>query len=575
MKGVKRAGIAMFIVLLAVSNVFADYYLEGYKYPSETVRSGVWEQVKNSNGDLIGEGFSFPLQHRNKIFYCSNTKFTAFGPGQAKNYYNRVKNSTKHSSFWLDKIKKGEPFGLRAQNLRIWNQEKKKYDFIDVEFTVDYWYKPKGYKRKFSPIVCFYHSPVPKISMSGLYSLTLTQKIYKAGTKTPFRIKSNTTYTDIDNGQGITATNTKSVRMAKNTRCKMKGRMSSPSFYNPVDKYYPSGDIRNNVGISYDNSSMKLRFFDLNATTGKTTDRCNWETIWSSNRYTYFSAGGVVTLLPPNARPTISVSREYNGSPTTEKFNHYAGRKTTLVAKFHDKDRDNLKSWYKLYKNGKLIKTGETKYHGYYTERKIDAPTAPGDYVIRWYTQDYKMEETKVTRRSYHFRILRPVRIWSDYNHTSAWERKRTLFNYYFFDKKYRCPMQFGDFLDSGKTVRARAQNVFWCGEEIGIDASVCGADAKSIDLEMVLPDGVKQPVSLTKGQYGRWSGKWLVPEYLKNKAKESPQKIYPSYKANIVIKDLDYLGNEIEKTMNIQRDGADLPIILDDTVSYETLHLT
>lgn len=575
MKFLKRVGIAIFIVMFMFSGVLADFSLPGYSRPSQKVRSGVWKKVKNSKGDLIGEGFSFPLKYRNKIFRCSNTKFITFGSGQAKRSYNRTKNSKKQSSFWVDKVKKGKTFGIKGKNLKVWNQGKKEYDFIDVEFRVTGWKKAEGYRRKFSPIVCFSHSPVPRVSMSGISSLTMTQKIYKAGTKTSFRIKSNTTYIDIDNGQGMSITNTKSTRMAKNTRLKMKGKVSSPSVYNPIKKQYPAGDIRNNVGISYDNSSMKIRFFDLNALKGKKSDKQTWKTIWGDGHYTYFSAAGVVTILPPNSKPSIKASREYQGSPTNKKFIHYSGRKTHLVASFYDKDRDNLKTWYKLYKNGKLIKTGKKRSHGYYTERKIAAPTQPGDYLIRWYAQDYKIEKKKVSKEDYYFRIVKPVKIWSDYLHTDAWDHKRNYFNYYHFDKKYRCPISFSNFINSGDEVRKRAQNVFWADEEIQIDASVFGGIGKLVNLDLVLPGGVKKSLAISKGKYGKWHAKFLVPDYLKNKAKQYPQKIYPNYKAQVILKDLDSKGNELEKTITIERNSPDFPIIIDDKVLYSSLHLT
>lgn len=575
MRMLKRFATAMLVLVFMVSSAAADYNLEGYISPSDYVKSGKWKQVRDEEGELIGEGFDFSLRHRNKLFDCSTTSYEAFGPGKTDPYFNRVKGSDKQSTFRVYDIEKGQPFGIRAKNIRIWNQSRKKYDFIDVEIKATNWTEVKGYKRKYSPLVCFDHSPVPKIAYSGLRNLSLTQTFYKAGTRTPIKIFSNTTYMDIDDGQGVILNNVIDIKMSADTRLKMKGSRQKPSVYNPIATPFPYGDVRNNFGVAFETSKINMNFFDLNAVRGSENDEESWEKIWGpSARYTYFTAAGVVTILPPNKLPVITAERLYKGKVTSSNFNHYRGRATKLWAKFYDDDKDYIKTWYKIYKNGKPYQNGRVQYHKYYAERSVETPRTPGDYKIVWYAQDYKMEEEKVTSQEYNFRIIRPIKLWTDYSHQPAWDLKRNIFNYVNFEERFKCKQEMEEYLGLSGPVRPRRENVFWSSENIGVETMVMGGDAASLESHITLPSGIQQALSLSKGEDGIWRGEFELPESARSSFSEIPKAMSPVHNARVIVKDLNRNGEEFDKTIELKNIKADIPLILDDLILYDVTEL-
>ena len=378
--------------------------------------------------------------------------------------------------------------------------------------------------------------------MNGIYSIYVKQEIFKNNTDKPVSILCNTTYKDVDDMQGVDILKgSRSAALDRNTKLLYKNDGKTRGFINPEEGDNSASDRRNAFAVSYEGSELIMKYTDRKGNRGKHDEKLSKNNLWTrENNCAYFNAGGAVTLMPKNTKPEISPYRTLNNSVLKNSFVQKPYMRVFLNSNFFDRDHDNLKTRYELYRGHRLIEKGPVKYHSYKAVRKIKSPNIPGKYKIIWFARDYEVYRSKEVKKSMIFKIIDDSKPVSRYAHTKKWEEKRKMFNSYYFGRKtFNKDMSYSKYISHSNIapgnsfynkIRGRAPNVFWSGEKISIFVKNLKSNTVSCEVSLWFYTGKnnvkKYRLNSNKISSDTYKAIFFMPSWIQRKATTKPVKI-------------------------------------------------
>ncbi|MEG0292275.1 MAG: hypothetical protein RR495_03825 [Anaerovoracaceae bacterium] len=568
----KKTFIIIVLVFATTAMTYAIINTTNFKKPSETTMSGRWTVSKNKDGAIISEGFDFPISYKNMIFTRNNkTYYKSFGEGKLNNSFNPHANSTYESTFSLENMKSGTSFGIKAYNLKIWNQKNREYDYIDLKLTVTSHEKAPQYGRTFGPFVSFVHKPRPVIKVSGISTLKVQQDAYYAGTTQKISISSNTTYKDIDDKQGVIISNGwKSNVCYRNTKLLHFNKGNEFGYYNPNFGDEVSSLKTTAFGVCYDTPTLNMTYFDNNPVKGHSSDKYSHENVWGKKAgNAFFTASAAVTILPGNQSPTINPYRKSGNKIVPISFTQRPDMDIDICADFEDSDEDLIKTRYVLYKGSKLIRTGNEEILNGSGTRSFKSPNEIGVFKVKWYAIDYEVKNAIEKCKEFTFRITDFTTLTGEIDHTSKWEEKRNLFNLYYYDKTSNENISDTQYLNQYNKPKLRYKNVFWPGERIVLNATAQNENVLSIKVNFssrfgttTNADGKPYETTLNNNGNGNWSGSFWDKSMINRGGHDIPETIYANFEALYVYDEKLYVSK------------YKVPFIIDNFRPYSEPHL-
>lgn len=264
------------VMLASVLPVFATMEITGSE-PIDAKGSGLkqWKEDhrgSHSSWEKPGDGFTVPADYSNRVESTKDTSYSAFGttsdPQKAKDannkditYVERPNVTEKtYFSFDITENSKGK-CGTWARNLQIFDNEKREFVRLDCRITILDWTDETG-RTSNAHHILIQKAPRSSIEMAGLEEATLIWEYFLAGTGKPYKIKSNTTFDDIDTWQyiGFRADQVERQFVSSDTRLSYKYEGGMNLYYNPDRTNYPDRDPRNAMGVAYKTDSLEFTY---------------------------------------------------------------------------------------------------------------------------------------------------------------------------------------------------------------------------------------------------------------------------------------------------------------------------
>ena len=270
-----RAPLALLLILMFLFTNFALFttYAEAssVSIPTGSVISGAKDSFIANKGVYSdwgnpSSGFMVDPDYSYRLSETSSTEYVVFGVqsyddgisvANTKGYL--TDNVRRSAIFSVKSNSKNAPgkIGFTATNLKIWNPNKRKYDYLDMKVTVKSWEISNGSNN----YIYINKNPKTTIYISDVNEANVSFEYYLAGTSTQYAIKGNLTYADIDNYQYLGFSADKTVRQYVATNSLLDFWVDNGKYVyyrnGPEDS---SGTPRLAAGICFETDNLEILF---------------------------------------------------------------------------------------------------------------------------------------------------------------------------------------------------------------------------------------------------------------------------------------------------------------------------
>lgn len=233
-----------------------------------------WKAAPNngrySTWDEPGSGFSVPPEYANKLKKASGFKAESFGKTcsvqSLKDLYTNPswgpdRTEETHFCFDLTENSKGS-CGIWLRNLAIYDNEAGRDVKLDCKLTLMGWEDEKDNTPQKHHVYITKTKALVGVDIAGLDEVRLKWEYYKAGTDTPYTVKTNVTFNDIDSTQymGFQVDQVAYQFAHSSTALKFKSQSGYSLYTDPVYGNDESADSRQAFGVAYESDSVTYTF---------------------------------------------------------------------------------------------------------------------------------------------------------------------------------------------------------------------------------------------------------------------------------------------------------------------------
>ena len=264
-------------LLLRTSVTFAGMDVNGVQ-PIRKGSAGEAVWIKSPTQGIYSSwkktgGFKVPAEYCNIIEPTGSTFYEAFGttcsPQKITEAYledgyelTNMNPMTENAFFGFDikKNTKGK-CGIRARNLQLYDNEKREYVKLDCRITILDW-EDETERSKLSHHIAIGKSARSAINTAGINESSLIWEYFLAGTDTPYNVKSNLTFDDIDAKQYIAfdADQVTNQFVSEDTNLSYKFASGLNLYFNPEVRDDVSRDPKNAMGAAYHTDSLRFTY---------------------------------------------------------------------------------------------------------------------------------------------------------------------------------------------------------------------------------------------------------------------------------------------------------------------------
>lgn len=163
-------------------------------------------------------------------------------------------------AFDVEENSKGK-LGMWIRNIQIYDDEKQSSVQLDCKVSITDWEDQVNPKPNSHHIV-LKKNPRSDINLYGIDEANVKWEYFLAGSTTPYQVKSNVTFDDIDGTQYVAfhADQVLFQFASKDSRLEYKYEDAFNLYYNPDPTNYENGDPRNAVGAVYHTNTLEFTF---------------------------------------------------------------------------------------------------------------------------------------------------------------------------------------------------------------------------------------------------------------------------------------------------------------------------
>ena len=214
-------------------------------------------------------GFKVPAEYSNSIKATASTTHSSFGTTCApsdvtdawvKDHPNAEWTEIKDEVYAFDvkKNTKGQ-CGVWFRNATIYDDAVKDNVLVDIKVTITDW-EDETSKTTNAHHITIQKDPKSNLNLVGLDQASMKWEFFRAGTNTPYNMKSNLTFDDVDAQQYLAfkPNNVAYQFVAENTRLYYQYEDGYNLYYNPDKTNYSNGDPRNAVGVAFEANTLQF-----------------------------------------------------------------------------------------------------------------------------------------------------------------------------------------------------------------------------------------------------------------------------------------------------------------------------
>lgn len=271
-----------FLVLLGIcisaANVFGALDVSGaksiakggsgeaeWKAPPHNGRHSSWESP--------GSGFTVPADYANKLKKTGDFRAEKFGKTYSvqalKDIYANLgglpgREENTHFCFDITENSKGS-CGVWLRNIAIYDNEEGEDVRLDCKLTIMDWADEKDHTPQKHHVLITKTRALPTVDIAGLHEVRLKWDYYKAGTNTPYQVKSNVTFNDIDSSQymGFQVEQALYQFAHENTALRFKSSNGYSLYTDPDYGDDESLDPKQAFGVAYESNSVLYTYGTL------------------------------------------------------------------------------------------------------------------------------------------------------------------------------------------------------------------------------------------------------------------------------------------------------------------------